>query len=143
LALCLTIACGSAIQGKNIAQEHSLSALQHKTGCVLLGLLDTVSGKWATILKHQTREPSAASDRLIPEIGQELLITIPQDVYIVAYSVAGERDRLLSPADMPLSKDNATGVVLPIGSKVVVKDIGRGEVAGTLQPVWARVGMVQ
>lgn len=66
---------------------------------------------------------------------------MPQPIIIVGFKDTGERDYLVSPANLIGSLDNHTGVTLSPGTRVVVLDVQRAEPYTGLYGVWARVGV--
>lgn len=136
----LTSSCGTDVRAQAQVHPHPLTALTHQTGWVLLGYIDLRTNTWSTAIKYRPAS-STYTEPLVPGVGETIVITMPQDVFIVGFKTSGELEHLASPADIPTSRDYLTGVTLAPGTTVKVKDIKRSQPYGSLQSVWARVGV--
>ena len=139
--LVFAVACAAVTAGNGQRPEapHALDALRFGTGWVLLGFLDNESQLWTTILKHRVKERRVASDSIVPLPGDVLELSMELQVYIVDYQARGEENRLVSPADRMLTKDNLTGVTLLAGTEVVAEEVILDSPGYNVQSVWARV----
>jgi hypothetical protein len=142
-ALFLYVACApiAAGQSQTLKTPHVLDALRFGTGWILIGALDVKTELWATILKHRVTQRLVASDSIVPLAGDILEITMELPVLIVDYESRGEENRLISPAGRVSSTSNMTGVMLSVGTSVIVEEIARDPLGNVknVQRVFARV----
>ena len=139
LAALLVGACAAAVHSKDEAGDaNPWARLHHKTAWVSLGMLDTGTSNWATAVGYTIIGEARGTTR-IPRQGEVLELTAPTQVVILKYRHSGERERLISPADELLMKDDLVGV-LPPGSIVRVYEVRMAAAFDGLQGVWVRVG---
>lgn len=112
--------------------------LEHKTGWVLLGDVDTVSREWVTVTSHRIPSRSRPESRGVPLVDEEIVFDEAMPVVIVDFAQTAELRRLDSPAGVVMREDNVAGT-LPPGSRVHVRAIRFDPTTRGPQGVWVRV----
>jgi hypothetical protein len=117
--------------------------LPFNTGWIFVGYYDAnrrvfIEGPTSTVAFRPT---GAERGGVVPEIGDVLRVRKPRRVIIAAYRTSGLKHQLTSP---PLvnditNADDETGVELPEGAFVIVRDVEISGYPGRASSVWARV----
>jgi hypothetical protein len=92
-------------------------------------------------LKVVYRPNSPARGLLLPQLGDILQIIKPRSVMIADFHSAGTREALISPPLVhdPLVPGDRTGVTIPAGRLVMVRDVEMSGYPGRPPSVWCRV----
>lgn len=114
--------------------------LENKTAWTSLGTID-VNDNWATVVEHRVLPSGEGKkDFRIPERDDLIELTAPLPLLIVDFRTSGEENRLMSPAGRALSKNDLTGITVPIGSRLRVHVVSVGPAINGLRDVWVLVG---
>lgn len=145
-ALLIWLAASTAIQATRVHPDegqatapHPLLTLPHSSGWIPLGVLDTRSSKWSTVLKFKFAQSRPAKERVVPARGDILEITASISVAIVDYGITGDANYLSPIPERPLTQVDQTPVVLTPSTRVQVVDVVRHSPVGRAQAVWVRV----
>jgi hypothetical protein len=87
------------------------------------------------------RPNSQARGNVVPELGDILQILKARGVNIADYRVSGTAKQMISPPLVhdPLTDGDSTGVELPLGALVLVRDVELSGYPGHASSVWCRV----
>ena len=119
--------------------------LPFNTGWIFVGYYAAnpkvfIEGPTSTVAFRPT---GAERGELVPAIGDVLRVRKPRRVIIAAYRTAGLKHQLTSPplVNNILNADDDTGVELPEGEFVIVRDVEISGAPGRASSVWARIAV--
>lgn len=122
-------------------QADPWAKLKYRTGWTALGDIDSRSPNlWVTQLKFVIRERTSDSQSRIPEIGDVIEATDRMQLRIIGYQTSVEDRRLQSPGGRVATPEDETGIWLPPGTRMVVRDVAVHPFqVGWAESVWVRV----
>ena len=155
LLSCMAVTRVHAQSGQ--VSEDVWKGLRYSTGWVALGILTADSEKWAggepgfEILGEagRGRKPVPSIEGgppfvVLPKSGDRVRLRGPQVLWILDFKLSGEKNRLLSPTTRRRSeKTDETGITLPGGSELLVRDVQIASAARGLRIMWVRISPVQ
>lgn len=135
-SLSLTVACVATCSGATQSPPGTdpWAALEHKTGWVYAGAIDRKESLWVTQLHHRYLDVVAEPDRAfafdsptplqsrMPRVGDVIEVTAEMSLRIVDFEMTRELRRLESPAGRVLTKTDSTGVSLPVGTRLKIRE---------------------
>jgi hypothetical protein len=79
----------------------------------------------------------------LPGVGDRIRLTVKREVFILEYARSGEKLALVWPDSLPpdrtLGPGDRTGIVLPPGAIVEIKEVQVSPARGVVRDAWARV----
>jgi hypothetical protein len=122
------------------AAQDPWASLEHKTGWILVGVVDAKTNEWAAVPLVAVKKTSDSKKATqLPAVGAVVEINQKSSVVIVNYRKTGEWQRLASPASRRTLEADITDVVLTPGRSVEVVELRRDKPNNGIQGVWARV----
>lgn len=129
---------GCATLRRNAATD-AWKQLQHKTGWLVLGVLDDSVDQWLTPDQFELNGKRASKAERLPKKGDEIILIRADRLRILQYRIDGENQRFNSPAGHKLTGYDDTDVTLKPGTKVKIEEIVVAKQEPKLRIVWARV----
>lgn len=133
------------------AHDGSLDELRGKTGWISLGDVTPDQKRWATGSDPRVEYFAGAFEYVdkvvdrrkpvLPKVGDRIRLTARRHVIILDFASTGERRALDDPSnvDRSATASEFTGIILPQGSVVEVRQIRVSRTAGAFRTVWARI----
>ncbi len=133
--------------------EDVWKGLRYKTGWIWIGILTADTGKWAAgvpgfeILGNagRARKPvpsigGGPAAVVLPKRGDRIRLIGAEVLWILDFKISGEKNRLVSPTTRRRSETtDETGISLPAGSELIVRDVRIERPAGGLKGIWLRI----
>ena len=133
--------------------EDVWKSLRYKMGWISNGVLTADAGQWAAgepgfeIVGNawRARKPvrsigGGPETVVLPKRGDRIRINRDEVLWILNFKISGEKDRLVSPTTRQRGETtDETGISLPRGSELIVREVRIGRPAGGLKGIWLRV----
>jgi hypothetical protein len=150
LRMVLILAWSTAIVGigawvlVSIAQpKNAAISIPGDTGWLLLGDIDRASGSYIRGPFYKIIKSNYPDKSALPRKDEWLELTAERNVIITDYRVSGLSKQLDPPWQKNvLDENDYTGIKLPKGSKVEVRDVDEAGFEGMPLVLWVRVGLI-
>jgi hypothetical protein len=118
----------------------ALPIIPGDSGWLLLGDLDPGGTRFIREPLYETYKSMYSESKLLPRKGEQLLLLAERNVIIAGYKTLGLSKQFTPPWQMNvLSDTDYTGVKLPKGAVVEVRDVSLGSFPGQPIVLWVRV----
>lgn len=127
-------------QHVGVCNTNPLDTLENKSGWILVAYLDEFKDTYISKPKYIIKESSYRTSSNIPRFEEKIELTEERNVIIANYKISGEKDLFTWPIYLnTLSKNDYTGLSLPKGSILDIRDVAIGNIPGHPRVVWLRV----
>jgi hypothetical protein len=115
--------------------------LPFDTGWILAGYYDPQLAKYTQGPYVEVAKTSYPDKQTLPRVGDWVRVTGERNVIIASFATTGLAQQMNAPlAD--LSQGDYTGVKLPTGATMEVRDVGGGSYPDRATAVWLRIGNI-
>ena len=112
------------------------------TGWIFLGYFNTGESRFIEGPYFERSDRTNNPDHPVPSIGDIIETTHRREIIIVDY-INRDLDLIYQPPLRNLAKRDRTGVMLPPGTRLLIKDLSRARKPGRPQAIWARIELEQ
>jgi hypothetical protein len=119
----------------------ALPAIPGDSGWLLLGTLDPNGTRYIHDQLYQVQRSTYPEKSLVPRKGELVRLLVERNVVIAGYKSSFLSHQFTPPWKLTvLSNNDYTGVIMPKGAVVEVRDVSLAAFPGQEQVVWVRVG---